>query len=131
MSEYRRPTFNFFEEDSQSKKNKKMSKRQEKLIMNTGAEKGRMTPGSGNKGIKGDVWKRGKMYEAKTTQGRQITVKMDWLQKLETEAWSAGKEPVFVFGFEGHKLTNTNWGAVPLERLEELFDIERKYKEGR
>ena len=120
-----------------SGKNTRMSKKQEKLIAKTG-DRGRRTPGSGNKSIKGDVIKpsphsfyRGRKYEAKTTDKTQITIKRDWLVKLEREAATAHEEPVFVFGFEGSKLVNVNWGAVPLERLEELFQIEREYLEGK
>ena len=72
---------------------------------------------------------RQKKYEAKVTDKTQITITKAWLEKLEMEANRAHEEPVFVFGFEGSKLVNVNWGAVPLERLEELFQIEAKYME--
>jgi len=129
-SGYQKPTFDFFSDNNQGRKNKKMSKRQEKKIAKTG-ESGKLTPGSGNKRIKGDVWKSGRMYEAKVTDAKSIKVEREWLEKLEKEAYAANKEPVFVFGFEGsHLLRQSNWGAVPLERLEELFEIERRYKDG-
>lgn len=128
MSEgYQKPTFDFFgTKETQSHRNKKMSVRQEKKIAKTG-QQGKLTPGSGNKGIKGDVWKIGRMYEAKVTEKKQIIVQLEWLKKLEREALSARKEPVFVLGFEQHSLFNTHWGSVPLERLEELYEMEQKY----
>lgn len=128
MSDYRKPTFNFFDEESQGAKNKRISTKQEKLIAKTG-QKGKLTPGSGNKGIKGDVWKMERMYEAKVTAKKSIKVDLEWLKKLERESTAARKDPVFVFGFDDSGLRDTHWGAVPIERLEELFELEAKYRD--
>lgn len=135
MSDYQKPTFDFFGEESQGRKNKRMSKQQEKNVSKTGS-KGKLTPGSGNKGIKGDVWKlasnpffKGRMYEAKVTENKSIKVDSAYLVKLTHEALAAQKEPVFVFGFHIDTLREKDWGAVPLARLEELFEVERKYYE--
>ena len=132
MADYEKPGFDFFGERDKSKR---ISKKQEKKIAKTGV-KGKLTPGSGNKSIKGDVIKKsykqgfkGKKYEAKVTDKSQIIVTKAWLEKLIDEANRAMEEPVFVFGFEGSKLMTTNWAAVPLERLEELFELEAMYAE--
>jgi len=133
MDGYEKPTFDFF---SDRDKNKRISKKQEKKIAKT-RDPGRTTPGSGNGKIKGDVIKKsyrqgfkGRKYEAKTTDKDSIRVTKEWLEKLVDQASRVQQEPVFVFGFEGSTLLTTNWGAVPLDRLEELFEIERKYVEG-
>lgn len=68
---------------------------------------GRVTPGSGALSIKGDVQTQGmnaplselaagELIEAKTTSKTQVTIKLDWLQKLEAEARAAGKRPVLI-----------------------------------
>lgn len=130
---YEKPVPGFFQGDTQGKRNKTISKRQESTISKTG-DKGRLTPGSGNKGIKGDVWKpttspyfQGRMYEAKTTEKASMKVERGWLEKLERESLAATKEPVFVFGFYSDALRQKDWGCVPLARLEELFDIEKRF----
>lgn len=130
---YRKPEPGFFGPPVQGKRNKTISKRQESVIQKTGV-RGKLTPGSGNKGIKGDVWKKssspffgGRMYEAKTTEKASMKVERGWLEKLERESFAATKEPVFVFGFYSDALRQSDWGCVPLARLEELFEIEQKY----
>lgn len=133
--DYEKPKSGFFDDEGQSRRNRTISKRQESVIKRTGAI-GKLTPGSGNKGIKGDVWKKsstpflnGRMYEAKTTEKASMKVERAWLVKLEQEALAATKEPVFVFGFYSDALRQQDWGCVPLGRLEELYDIERRFYE--
>lgn len=135
MSEYQKPSSSFWGEEPQWKKNRKISQTQEKKISKTGG-KGKLTPGSGNKGIKGDVWKprtnpffNGRMYEAKTTEKASLKVERAWLEKLERESNAVQKEPVLVIGFYSDSLRQTDWGAIPLSRLEELYELERRYYE--
>lgn len=131
-TEYVKPGINFFNDDN---KNNRISKKQEKKIARTG-EHGKRPPGSGNKSIKGDVIKvshkqgfSGRKYEAKVTDKKQIIVKQEWLEKITYQANAVRNEPVFVLGFNSSTVLGENWGAVPLSRLEELFEIEAKYRE--
>lgn len=93
---------------------------------------GRRTPGSGNKGIKGDLhtnrvlsvkpW----MVEDKSTTGKQVVVKKEVLQKLERQAAQAKMEPILTISFTEPGVENYVWAAVPLWRLEQLFALEAR-----
>lgn len=108
-----------------------ISKRQEKKVKKK--SKGKLTIGSGNKGIKGDIVgftaKRKRKTECKTTDKTYIKIKREWLEKLERQAYEDDSEPVLVFGFSNIEFGSYDWGAVPYDRLEELFEIEKKYYE--
>lgn len=61
---------------------------------------GRITPGSGNKDVKGDVrLKRVVRIEAKTTKNRSFSVTLDMIEKIEQAALSSGELPVIVVEF--------------------------------
>lgn len=114
---------------SDSKKNKKMSKRQEKRTAKMyGEALARVTIGSGNKFEKGDVTvAHEKMVECKITSKKQITVKEEWLRKLVVEAYKENKEPIFEFGFNGLSLYDVvEWQAVPKERMVDLMTKEKE-----
>lgn len=99
---------------------------------------GTLTPGSGKGRMKGDVMhgyskegrsrERGykRMIEKKSTQAKSIKVEQAWLEKLEKQAFDAGKEPVLVIEFETMSFGSKQWGCVPLEKLREYFDLEDK-----
>ena len=59
------------------------------------AHGGRVTPGSGNGGKKGDVRTPTTVVEYKRTDKRQISVRSDDLEKVFQEALSVGRRPVF------------------------------------
>jgi len=89
-----------------------------------------LTPGSGAGRIKGDgllgfEW----MLEKKSTAGKTITVRRDDIEKLVKQAWDANREPVFVLEFETMKFASQQWAMIPLERLLELYEIEKKIRE--
>lgn len=86
------------------------------------------TIGSGNKGMKGDVWSRDSVptqFEVKVTGKKQIAIKRDYLDKLVKEAFDAGQEPVLIFGFEEGRFNVEDWAAIPVSRLKELLDAEK------
>ena len=96
------------------------------LIRVTGA---RPTPGSGNKSTKGDAILENRfMMEKKSTAGKTMTVKKEWFEKLSSEAFVARKEPVFVLEFEVMSQGSSQWAAIPLQRLLELYEIEEAFK---
>jgi len=66
------------------------------------------------------------MLEKKSTAGKTITVRRDDIEKLEKQAWDANREPVFVLEFETMKFASQQWAMIPLERLLELYEIEKK-----
>lgn len=111
--------------------NQKISQAQEKRGSKLSG--GLLTPGSGNKGIKGDFIARGakkkRMVEAKVTGKKQFTLKRKWLTKVCREAYEVKHEPVLMFGFAEMPFGPNDWGAVPFHRLEELFELEQKYYE--
>ena len=77
---------------------------------------GRVTPGSGSGGVKGDVHTRDELIEAKTTSKRQYTLKFVDLQKLEGDARRAGKRPVFIIQVEDDAdvfLMHPEWVVIP------------------
>jgi len=115
--------------DSSKKKN--MSKTQEKKTKHLLLQKGfnaRLTPGSGNKSIKGDIQTESLMIECKITEKEQFVVKLKDLQKLLEESMNVMKEPVFEFQFcGGQKFTNYTWSAIPQSRLYQLLETEQKY----
>lgn len=78
------------------------SKRQEKELAKR--TKGRVTPGSGNGSVKGDVRVKGLMrIEAKTTKHRSFSVSLDMVEKLENAALPDGELPVLVIEFNNGK----------------------------
>lgn len=64
---------------------------------------GRLTPGSGNKGIKGDVrGYRGMLrLECKTTRNNSFSVTREMIKKLEDSALAHGEVPAIVIEFIG------------------------------
>lgn len=90
------------------------------------------TPGSGSGRVKGDFLHgerrdgQARNYrrcvEVKTTAKQQYTLKVETLEKLEYQAFNAGQEPVFVVNFENKVSGCKEWGMVPLDVLNELFE---------
>lgn len=95
-----------------------------------------LTPGSGRGRTKGDMLHgfsrtgrhrpRGhrRMIEKKSTQYNSIRLQKSWLEKLEKQAFDAGKEPVLIIEFETMTFGSTQWGLIPLSKLKELFELE-------
>lgn len=125
---YKKPTPRAFTSNDKRRANV-ISKRQERKA--TKLSGGIQPPGSGNKGIKGDVistgYRRKRKIECKTTDKKSIRVERKWLEKLENQCNYDGSEPVLMFGFSNTQFGSYDWGAVPYYRLQELFDIEDKY----
>lgn len=65
---------------------------------------GRRTPGSGNKGQKGDVRLRGSgwMLEVKQTQYDWMDIEYEWLRQLENEQSKHDLAIVLFFGLRGY-----------------------------
>lgn len=108
---------------------KRQSERQEKKIATD--LRGTGTIGSGNKGMKGDAHggdpDAGQriMAEAKSTNGKSMSIKLAWLDKLVREALQAGMQPVLYLRFEAAQFQGmTDWACVPASRLKELLDLE-------
>lgn len=74
------------------------SRKQEKELAKR--TKGRITPGSGNKNIKGDVRvRRVARIEAKTTMHKSFSVTLDMIEKLENAALPSDEIPIIVIEF--------------------------------
>jgi len=97
---------------------------------------GTLTPGSGKGRTKGDVLhgfsregrvrERGykRLIEKKSTQAKSIKITEAWLDKLEKQAFEAGREPVLVIEFETMSFGSKQWAMIPLEKLREYFELE-------
>jgi hypothetical protein len=59
---------------------------------------GKVTPGSGNGRLKGDVTKEGLVFEVKQTQKLSLSIRRKWLSKLKKQAKS--DLPIFVLFFQ-------------------------------
>lgn len=82
---------------------------------------GRVTPGSGNKDVKGDVRKKKVVrIEAKTTKNKSFSVTLDMIEKIENAALSCNELPIIVVEFnkDGRKLKEI--AVVPTYVLDTL-----------
>jgi Holliday junction resolvase len=90
-------------------------------------------PGSGNGARKGDVRVSGsswrdpdhQLIEFKRTDKRQITVKAEDLEKIQQEAISTGRYPVFGFEVGGKHYVLEREGDYR-ERLEEIAELRQR-----
>lgn len=63
---------------------------------------GRVQPGSGNgRHHKGDVRSENYLIEYKRTDGKQLAIKAEWLEKIRQEALVIGRVPLFGFELGG------------------------------
>lgn len=83
---------------------------------------GRITPGSGNKDVKGDVrLKRVVRIEAKTTKNKSFSVTLDMLQKIEDAALPCDELPVLIVEFnDGNGRKVREIAVVPTYVLDSL-----------
>jgi Holliday junction resolvase len=79
----------------------KMSRKHEKALANLMGGHG--TIGSGNKGMKGDVWAavgpERFMIECKATEKDRLAIKAEWLEKLNREALAERRMPLLSIQF--------------------------------
>jgi len=118
----------FLGEDPNERRKKGFTRHEKKLAKDLG---GVTTVGSGNKGMKGDVHGGDRdagqriMAEAKSTQARQIALKLDWLEKLVNEAFDARMEPALFLRFDSLGSSNyQDWAVIPKNRYLELLEQE-------
>jgi Holliday junction resolvase len=77
------------------------SRKQEKRLAKSFG--GKTRPGSGNKEFyKGDIKSKIHLIEAKTTEKKQIILKLEWLEKIRTEACRYGRIPALAIEIGGH-----------------------------
>jgi hypothetical protein len=87
---------------------------------------GKVTPGSGNGSIKGDVRKAGVVrVEAKTTKNKSFSVTLDMIRKIEDAALPSGEMPVIVVEFiDGSGKPIKEVAIVPTYVLGSIGEIE-------
>lgn len=125
-SSYERPGLKFLT-GTANEKTGAQAKRQEKSAAKTLG--GRTTVGSGNKGMKGDVWAGNLMVECKSTDKRSISLKLDWLEKLVREAFQKGREAVLLLRWDANTtLPPGDWAVIPFARLAALYEAEEELK---
>lgn len=102
-----------------SKSHLRASKQERELAKRLG---GKVTPGSGNKAVKGDVRMRGvARIECKTTQHRSFSVTLDMVRKIEDAALATDEVPIIVVEFndgQGKKVAEV--AVVPTYVLHNL-----------
>lgn len=83
---------------SQSPAHQRSMRQEAELALRGG---GQLTPGSGNKRVKGDIAKFHGVFrvEAKTTTKKSFSVTREMIQKLEDSATPAGEVPALVIEF--------------------------------
>lgn len=91
------------------------NKEEKRIAKKIGA---RQTPASGaTKFMKGDMLKGTNMIDAKSTNNLSFTVTVADLQKLESDAFMNGKNPVLLLNFPKAKLATKEWVLVPYDRF--------------
>lgn len=85
------------------------------------------TPGSGNKGRKGDVDNKYLLIEAKYTDKKSISLKSDIWERLKSELpLHSNRIPMYALkDGEGHK-----WAVLDLDDFFEIFIDHVRYEEG-
>ena len=103
---------------SQSMPNKIGKKGEKNLQKKLG---GWLTPGSRG----GDLKYEDTLIEKKSTEKNSISLKKDYLEKIDRIAFENRKTPVLVIEFEPLKNSycSTQWAVLPLEFFKELMEL--------
>lgn len=87
---------------------------EERAARRTGASR---HPGSGAlDGLKGDLSLDDFKIESKSTAGKSLSVRLDWLEKIDREAREVGRRPALLLQFTddlGRLRRGGSWVAVP------------------
>lgn len=90
----------------------------------------RLRPASGAvEGIKGDMVIPTHLIEAKSTTGRSLSLKHEWLGKITKEARDQNKRPALTISFtheNGRAVPNGHWVAIPLHDWLEMLEALRR-----
>jgi hypothetical protein len=84
---------------------------------------GKLTPGS----RVGDLQVDDILVEKKSTEKRSISLKQDYLEKIDRIAFENRRTPALVIEFETtkQKYCSTQWAVIPLEFFKELLDLRK------
>ena len=87
---------------------------------------GRLTPGSGNKSLKGDVRLTGYVFECKQTSQKTLTLQAEWFRKLEREMIRNEVALVIFFELRGYVYWYSGKGdpTVPTWKTKTLKESE-------
>jgi hypothetical protein len=91
---------------------------------------GKRQPLSGaNEMAKGDVRSEYFLGEAKQTQGKSLSLKLEWLEKIDGEAMAVDKYPLLAIEFlNGNPRSPKEWVSVPKHIFQEMFEVWYEYK---
>ncbi len=91
-----------------------------------GRLQGACRPGSGSvEGAKGDIMLADFLIENKATVHRSISLKLDWLDKISSEARQEGKEPGLAIQFvddNGNPVRGGRWVMIPEDEFKEMIE---------
>lgn len=108
--------------------NKKSVKNQEKDFAKTLGGKRQKMSGA-HPDYKGDVLSEEFLGEAKQTANKSLTIKEDWLVKIDNEAMACNKMPIMSLKFLNMNLKTPNeWYLMPKYVFEILFDAYNEIK---
>lgn len=82
----------------------------------------RLVRGSGSGWLKGDLFTKLVHVEAKSTQKKSISLKLEWLEKITRTAMEQGKQPAVTITFttgDGRPKFSGKWVLVPEAWLHE------------
>jgi len=84
---------------------------------------GKLTPGS----RVGDLQYEDLLIEKKSTEKRSISLKQDYLEKIDRIAFENRRTPALVVEFETTKSNYcpTQWAVIPLDFLKELLELRK------
>jgi hypothetical protein len=76
-------------------------------------------------GFKGDLVLSKFLIEAKSTVADSLSLKFDWLAKINREARSVNKRPALTVSFttgNGQAIPNGEWVLIPMALFKEIVD---------
>jgi hypothetical protein len=86
---------------------------------------GKLIPASGSTRAKGDMVLGDFLIEAKATSRDSLSLKHDWLAKIDREALATGRKPALAVSFvrpDGTQIRGGTWIAIPEDVFKELID---------
>lgn len=86
----------------------------------------RVIPGSGTiPSLKGDLSTKSFLIESKATTKKSLSVKLDWLRKIDQEALEEGRDPALLVQFtdaDGAVVRGGAWVCIPEALFKELCE---------
>jgi hypothetical protein len=113
--------------DSNYDQQRKSRKQEERVAKRVG---GRRQPASGAlpvPSLKGDIREDRFLIEAKRTDAKSLSIKSEWLMKIESQAEAVGKLPAVSIEIAGTlPMAEKDWCLIPMHVFRSLLDKGRE-----